>query len=225
MRRDEGTWLAAYHINRAATVEGQDVPPTGAGTAARPRARMASISPQAKALVHEMAEGRLAALERFYDSYIQLVYNLVLRIVRNPADADEVTQGVFLQAWRDARRYDPARGTPEAWLVTLARTRAIDALRAARRRGERLETGLTRDIPDAGIEPASRLPERQGVAGALDELSLAQRQLLELAYYEGLTQTEIAVRTGLPLGTVKTRIRTGLERMREVLRRQEWAVP
>lgn len=186
---------------------------------------MASISPHASDLIRDMALGQLTALERFYDRYIQLVYNLVLRIVRNRADADEVVQRVFLQVWRDASRYDPSRGAPEAWLLTLARTRAIDALRAARRGGERVETRLTHDIADTGVGSAARLPERQRVTGALDELSPAQRELLELAYYEGLTQTEIAARTGLPLGTVKTRIRTGLERLREVLRGKEWIVP
>jgi RNA polymerase sigma-70 factor (ECF subfamily) len=186
---------------------------------------MASISPHASDLIRDMAQGQLTALEQFYDRYIQLVYNLVLRIVRNPADADEVVQRVFLQVWRNADRYDPSRGAPEAWLVTLARTRAIDALRAARRVGERIETRLTHDIADPGLGSAARLPERQRVTGALDELLPAQRELLELAYYDGLTQTEIAARTGLPLGTVKTRIRTGLERLREVLRGKEWAVP
>ena len=183
------------------------------------------ISPSAVALIREMAEGQRAALERFYDRYIQLVYNLILRIVRNSADADEVVQEVFLQAWRDAGRYDPTRGTPEAWLVTLARTRAIDALRAARRAGKHVEVSSTHEIADPAPASAARLPERHGVSGALGALSPAQRELLEMAYYEGLTQTEIAARTGVPLGTVKTRMRTGLDRLRAALRGEEWVVP
>jgi RNA polymerase sigma-70 factor (ECF subfamily) len=171
-----------------------------------------------------MAGGDRGALERFYDRHAALVYGLVLRIVRNRADADEVVQEVFLQAWRSAGRYDPTRGTPEAWLATLARTRAIDALRAARRAG-RGEPGHPEEVADSEPAGAARFAERHGVAGALGELSAAQRELLELAYYEGLTQTEIAARTGLPLGTVKTRMRTGLERLRQALRVREWLVP
>jgi RNA polymerase sigma-70 factor, ECF subfamily len=200
------------------------VSPSG-GLVAGPDLRMASMSPQASALVRGMALGRHSALEQFYDRYIQLVYNLVLRIVRNRADADEVVQRVFLQVWREASRYDPDRGSPDAWVVTLARTRALDALRAARRTGEHVEARRPRDIADPEASGAAHLPERQSVMGALDELAPAQRELLELAYYEGLTQTEIAARTGLPLGTVKTRIRTGLDRLREVLRGKEWVVP
>jgi RNA polymerase sigma-70 factor, ECF subfamily len=200
------------------------VSPVG-GVMAGQGLRMTSTTPQTSALVRDMAQGRPSALEQFYDRYIQLVYNLVLRIVRNRADADEVVQGVFLQVWREASRYDPSRGSAEAWVVTLARTRAIDALRAARRAGVHAETRRAREIADPEAGGAAQLPERQGVTGALDEIAPAQRELLELAYYEGLTQTEIAARTGLPLGTVKTRIRTGLERLREVLRGKEWVVP
>jgi RNA polymerase sigma-70 factor (ECF subfamily) len=185
---------------------------------------MVSISPPVT-LINEMARGQLAALEQFYDHYVQLVYNLVVRIVRNRADADEVVQEVFLQTWREASRYDPSRGTPEAWVVMLARSRAIDALRSARRRGERVETRLTRDIADPTPADASQLANRRSMTGALGELATAQRELLELAYYEGLTQTEIAARTGLPLGTVKTRIRSGLERLRQALPGREWATP
>jgi len=176
-------------------------------------------------LINEMARGQRTALEQFYDRYVPLVYNLVLRIVGNRADADEVVQEVFLQTWRDASRYDPSRGTPEAWVVMLARSRAIDVLRSARRRGERVETRLTRDIADPTPAHALQLANPRSMTGALGELSTAQRELLELAYYEGLTQTEIAARTGLPLGTVKTRIRTGLERLREAWRSKEWAAP
>jgi RNA polymerase sigma-70 factor, ECF subfamily len=213
------------HGNKAVTGDGREAPVPGLGVRAQPGLKMASSLPPASALIREMAQGQLAALERFYDRHIQLVYNLVLRIVRNRADAEEVVQEVFLQAWRGADRYDPSRGTPQAWLVTLARTRAIDALRAARRGGQRIECSVTNEIADPGKGDAARLPERQEVTGALGELSSAQRELLELAYYEGLTQTEIAARTGLPLGTVKTRIRTGLERLRVALRGKEWVAP
>src|SRR5262245_61442114 len=171
----------------------RDAVSPGAGVVAGRALRMASMS-HAHTLINDMALGRPSGLEQFYDRYVQLVYNLVFRIVRNRADADEIVQGVFLQVWRDAGRYDPGRGSPEAWVVTLARTRAIDALRTARRGIERVHTTLPRDLADAELPGAARLPERQRVTGALDELAPAQRDLLELAYYEGLTQTEIAAR-------------------------------
>ena len=219
--------LTAYdaRVTKHPLGEGRDSSIPAMGIAGRPSLRMASVSPHPGALIHDIALGHVAALEQFYDRHIQLVYNLVFRIVRNRADADEVVQALFLQVWRDASRYDPARGGPEAWLVTLARARAIDALRAARRRGEHLEARPSQDIADPAPESVSQLAERQRVKGALDELAHVQRELLELAYYEGLTQSEIAARTGLPLGTVKTRMRTGLERLREVLRGKEWIVP
>jgi RNA polymerase sigma-70 factor (ECF subfamily) len=125
--------------------------------------------------------------------------------------------------WRDAARYDPSRGSPETWLLTRTRTRAIDGLRAARAAGSHREADLT-DL--AGAVPASvdELDTRHLVVGVLDGLSKAQRELIELAYYGGLTQSEIAERTGLPLGTVKTRIRSGLEHLRAALREKGWTV-
>jgi RNA polymerase sigma-70 factor, ECF subfamily len=194
-----------------------------AETEARPSPRTAA-GPHVNGIIRDMARGDRAALERFYDRHGQLVYNLVLRIVRNRADAEEVVQEVFLQAWRTASRYDPSRGTAEAWLVTLARSRAIDALRAARR-GWPEETGSGHEIADPAPGEAARFAERHGMAGALGELVPAQRELLELAYYAGLTQSEIAARTGLPLGTVKTRMRTGLEQLRQALEGREWVAP
>ena len=186
---------------------------------ARPSAIVTSVDVEARELIEQMAGGQRPALEQLYDRHARLVFALALRILRNQADAEEVTQEVFLQVWRDASRYDSARGTPQAWIVMLARTRAIDKLRAARRLGdhrreaanvERMEAPSARGTDD-------QMADRQLVLGVLANLSSAQRQLLELAYYEGLTQTEIADRTGLPLGTVKTRIRMGLEQLRTAL--------
>jgi RNA polymerase sigma-70 factor (ECF subfamily) len=176
-----------------------------------------------EALIRRVAAGDRDAFGRFYDRYAPLVYPLVLRIVRDRADAADVLQEVFWEAWQGATTYDPARGTPEAWMITRARTRAIDRVRAVRRRGETfappLDEGLATAPADAGGDAATRAVDRGIVGAALAQLPLAQREAIELAYYAGLTQTEIAARLQQPLGTIKTRIRLGLERLRDVMRR------
>jgi RNA polymerase sigma-70 factor (ECF subfamily) len=164
-----------------------------------------------EALIGRIAAGRQDALGEFYDRYASLVNGLALRILRDPSDAEDVVQEVFVQAWRQADRFDPARGTPEAWLCTLARTRALDKLR---RRVSRREAPAE---AAPGTTATPRNVEVLAVRKALEELSANQRKALELAYYEGLTQSEIAERLGEPLGTIKTRIRTAMMRLREAL--------
>jgi RNA polymerase sigma-70 factor (ECF subfamily) len=188
---------------------------------------VASVEDEARELFEQMAYGHRPALERLYDRHAHLVFALALRVLRNQADAEEVVQEVFLQVWREAARYDPARGTPQAWLVMLARTRAIDKLRAARRLGQhRRETAFMEEtVVESPRSTDDQVADRQLVLGVLSGLSPAHRQVLELAYYEGLTQTEIAARTGLPLGTVKTRIRMGLEHLRAALHEKRAAAP
>jgi RNA polymerase sigma-70 factor, ECF subfamily len=162
-------------------------------------------------LLRRLAEGDAQALGAFYDAYAGLVNGLALRILRDQSEAEDVVQEVFVQAWRQAGRFDPARGTPEAWLCTIARTRSLDRLR---RRAARRE-----DPGDAAPAPTGqpRTEEALAVRAALEGLSPDQRRALELAYYEGLTQSEIAHRLGEPLGTIKTRIRTAMLRLRETL--------
>jgi RNA polymerase sigma-70 factor (ECF subfamily) len=181
-----------------------------------------SAAADMRAVIRGMAEGDRRALGTLYDHYAQLVFNLAIRIVRDEADAEEVVQEVFWQAWRDAGRYDATRGSPEAWLLTMARTRAIDVLRSVRR--TRQNVAALRPAPAAGPgEGARELAERrQLIADVLEALPAAQREALELTYYEGLTQGEIASRTGTPLGTVKSRIRMGLIRLREALTARGW---
>jgi RNA polymerase sigma-70 factor (ECF subfamily) len=164
------------------------------------------------ALIRRMAEGDRDAFARFYDYYARQVYPLVLRIVRDPADAADALQEVFWEAWQAAPAYDPGRGTPEAWIFMRARTRAIDRVRAVRRRSD-----LAAAVVDPGGDASERAANRDFVLGAPGRLPEAQREVLELAYYGGLTQTEIAERLKQPLGTVKTRMRLGLERLREVV--------
>jgi len=174
-------------------------------------------------LIRRMAAGDREAFGSFYDRYASLVYPLIVRIVRDRSDAADVLQDVFWEAWQGAASYDPGRGTPEAWMITRARARAIDRVRALRRRGETFVAPVDEAMaamPAApGGDAAERAEDRGVIQGALGQLSLAQREVIELAYYAGLTQTEIAEQLKQPLGTVKTRIRLGLERLREVVGR------
>jgi RNA polymerase sigma-70 factor (ECF subfamily) len=166
---------------------------------------------RAEDLLRKLRTGDSQALADFYDLYAGLVNGLALRILRNTAEAEDVVQEVFVQVWRQVQRFDPDRGSAEAWLCTIARTRALDRLR--RRTARREDPGETAP----GATAAPKTEEALAVRKALDGLSKEQRRALELAYYEGLTQTEIADRLGEPLGTVKTRIRTAMLRLREVL--------
>lgn len=131
-------------------------------------------------------------------------------------------QEVFWQVWREASRYDPKRGSPEAWLVMRAKTRAIDRLRSMRRRDRTfvspVDESVARGNDGPGENPAVVAEDRVLVQAALAQLPGPQRQVIELAFFEGLTQSEIATRLGEPLGTVKTRARLGLERLRGALR-------
>src|SRR5882724_9367800 len=166
-------------------------------------------------LIRQMAAGDRQAFALFYDRHAPVVFPLILRIVRERADASDVLQEVFWEAWRDAGGYDPSRGSPEAWMITRARTRAIDRVRATRRRSQTFVAPLDEAMAAAPAEPAA---DRGTIRSALGRLPEAQREVIELAYYAGLTQTEIAARIKQPLGTVKTRIRLGLERLRDVVK-------
>ena len=167
-----------------------------------------------------IAAGDRQAFAPFYDRFAPMVYPMVLRIVREPADAADVLQETFWEAWEAAGTYDPNRGSPEAWIVMRARSRAIDRVRSMRRRSETFVGPLDESVTATAQEPKpDAAVDRGTVRGALDRLPEAQREVIELAYYGGLTQTEIAERLKQPLGTVKTRIRLGLERLRDVLGR------
>jgi len=174
-------------------------------------------------LIRSMAAGDREAFAHFYDRYASLVYPLILRIVRERADAADVLQEVFWETWQTADAYDAARGTPEAWIVMRARTRAIDRVRSIRRKRETfvmpVDEVTARVTPDSESDPAERAEDRGVILGALARLPEAQREVIELAYYGGLSQTEIADSIKQPLGTVKTRIRSGLERLRTLIKR------
>lgn len=172
-------------------------------------------------LVERMAAGDGAALRALYDQHGRSVFSLAVRMLRSQQDAEDLVQEVFVQAWRQATRYDAGRGTVAAWLLVQTRSRAIDKLRSRRVRAEGTETAgvleQQRDpAPGADVEVV-RLEQADAVRRALDDLPHPQRAALELAYFEGLTHVEIAERLEEPLGTVKTRIRQGLLRLRDAL--------
>lgn len=168
--------------------------------------------------LERIARGDHDGLAELYDRHARLIYSLALRIARDQADAEDIVQDVFSQAWRQAARYDPARGPVVAWLLTLTRSRALDRLRARRIRpwDAAEEDSSSIEVPDGRAGPdalAISAEEVARVRAALDRLPLLQRGAIELAYFEGLTHAEIASRLEQPLGTVKTRIRQGLMRL------------
>jgi RNA polymerase sigma-70 factor (ECF subfamily) len=171
--------------------------------------------------LRRVASGDEAAAAGLYDRHSRALYSLILRIVSDETEAEDVLQEVFAQAFRQASRYDASRGAVAAWLLMMARSRAIDRLRARRTRFEGRTGEVTLDeMPDAQPSVASvMLSDEQtaSVQRALGELPLLQRMAIELAYYEGLSHSEIAERLEQPLGTVKTRIRLGLLKLRDVL--------
>lgn len=159
--------------------------------------------------------GDMEAAAELYDRYAGHVYALARRIVRNDSDAEDVVQEVFSQVWRTASRYDRTRGSVLGWLLMITRTRAIDAIRARKSRPDLTDAASPDALPAAEARDALELAEQAAlVRDALLSLPPAQRTALELAYYEGLTQSEIADRLSEPLGTVKTRIRTALMSLR-----------
>ena len=178
-------------------------------------------------LLARMAMGEEAALGALYDRWSPLVSSLVMHVLRDVSEVEEVVEETFWQAWRQATRYEEARGAVSTWLTTIARSRALDRLRARRRRQEDPWSGLSEHDRDATVDrsPATGDPaalaeqseRRRIVVAALEALPAEQREVIELAYFGGLSQSEIAEKTGQPLGTVKTRVRLAMEKLREPL--------
>jgi RNA polymerase sigma-70 factor, ECF subfamily len=178
-------------------------------------------SEPSSALIAAIAAGDRDAFGRFYDLTAPMAFGLIRRVLRDPEAAAEVLQEVFWQVWQDAPRYDPTRGTAEAWLVMRAKTRAIDRLRSIRRRDRTFVAPVDESVAqrreDPAPNPAVVAEDRGLIQTALAQLPEPQRRVIELAFFEGLTHSEIATRLGEPLGTVKTRARLGLDRLRGVL--------
>ena len=176
-----------------------------------------------QAALVRLARGDQSALAELYDRHARPIYSLALRILREQADAEDIVQEVFAQAWHQAARFNASRGAVAAWLLMMARSRAIDRLRARRSRPETASDAETVErMPDAAARQDLQLLSSEQVEmlkTALNGLPASQREAIELAYYEGLTHTEIADRLSEPLGTVKTRIRQAVIRLRESLGR------
>jgi RNA polymerase sigma-70 factor (ECF subfamily) len=179
------------------------------------------------ALIARIAEGDEEALGSLYDRHSGSAYSLAYAVARNSADAEEAVADTFLQAWRRASSFDPRRGSVAAWLMTIARSRALDTVRARGRRGRvrREVERMAVDGAGAAWSPATDPPDmadelhaRRLAGRLLSELSDEQRRAIELAYLGGMSHSEIAAELGEPLGTVKTRIRTGMQKLREALR-------
>lgn len=173
------------------------------------------------ALVQRIAKNDQLALATLYDETNRLAYGLILRVLGDASVAEEVLLDVYTQIWRQAANYDTGRGSPIAWLMTIARTRAIDRLRSGwqdRHRKEPLDLLNDRETSVASPEEATVASERQKfVRAALSSLTPEQREVIELAYYGGLSHSEIALKLNQPLGTVKTRTRLGMMKLREAL--------
>jgi RNA polymerase sigma-70 factor (ECF subfamily) len=177
-------------------------------------------------LLARVVKGEHQAFSQLYDQSSTLLYSLALRILGNREEAAELLQEVYLEVWRKVSRYDVGRGTPIAWLITLTRSRAIDRLRARSSRAHRqvsepldgLSGGQVTDRNPGPFEAHADQELRSLVGEALASLPQPQQQAIELAYYEGLSHAEIAARLNQPLGTVKTRIKLGMSKLRESLR-------
>jgi RNA polymerase sigma-70 factor (ECF subfamily) len=170
-------------------------------------------------LIRRIAGGDEEALASLYDHYKSILFSLILRILHSRSEAEDILQDVFIQVWKKAADFDETRGRPFTWLVTLARSRAIDRLRQLNSR-ERTATEAGRDAPEDWTDAekdAIKSEQSAVIHGALAELPEDQRRTLLLAYFEGLTQTEIAAKLNAPLGTVKTRMRSGMIKLRELL--------
>jgi RNA polymerase sigma-70 factor (ECF subfamily) len=183
--------------------------------------RVSTVSDDAdRAVLGRVADGELRALDELYERYKTMAYSIAYRITNDATLAEDVVQDAFLGAWRNAARYIEGRGSVKTWLLSIVHHRAIDAVRRRRPTTELPE----RDdlpppelrLPDVWPEVAAKL-DAEMVRQALGSLSDVQREAIELAYFGGLTQLEIADRTGTPLGTVKSRMRLGLLAMRRTL--------
>ncbi len=175
-------------------------------------------------LLGEIASGDTLAFERFYDQHSSTIYGLLLKITSDVSDASDLLQETFLQVWQKASHYDSARGSELAWLITIARSRAIDRLRSRQTRSTR-EDESAREVFSDGTPVDHTNVEgdvvqkemREMVREAMKDLPPEQRRVLELAYFEGKSQSEIAAELSQPLGSVKTRVQLGMKKLRNRL--------
>lgn len=179
-------------------------------------------------LVDLMAVGNAQALETLYDRYSRIVFSFALRILGDPASAEELLQEVFFRAWQQASRFSANRGSFVTWLLSITHNMAIDEIRKRQRRPQRADSAdpvlMLANVTDTGpsVEEYAVLSSwREQIAEAMRELPDSQREAIEMAYFQGLTQREISEQLGQPLGTVKTRMRLGMRKLREFLENRE----
>lgn len=184
--------------------------PSGAGSTASDLAPLLKLS----------ARGDRQAFAELYDATASRLYGLVLRVVRDPAQAEEVTQEAYLEVWRTASRFDPTRGSVLSWLMTIGHRKAVDRVRSAEASSRRETTYHQQNHAvdhDTTADAAHASLEARRVRAALEQLTEIQREAIELAYFGGYTHTEVAALLDLPVGTAKTRIRDGLIRLRDAI--------
>jgi RNA polymerase sigma-70 factor (ECF subfamily) len=180
----------------------------------------ASSAPDLADLLKACGRGDQSAFARLYDATSSRVVGLAVRVVRDPAQAEEVAQEAFLEIWKMSGRFDPAKGSPLGWLLTIVHRKAVDRVRSAEASTRRDTTYHQRNQPvehDSTAEAAAASLEARRVRQALASLTAVQREALELAYFGGYTHTEVATMLELPVGTAKTRIRDGLIRLRDTM--------
>ncbi len=209
-------------MSRFSVAPSGDDPPEGAASSGTVRAAAPSTDLAARlaALLRRSATGDEAAFGELYDAVAPRLYGLVRRVVRDPAQSEEVAQETFLEIWRQSARFDQDRGTALAWMMTIAHRKAVDRVRsaeAAHRRDETWQATSQEVAHDSTAEAVVGQLDAERVRRALDTLTPAQRGAVELAYLSGYTHTEVATMLDLPLGTAKTRIRDGLIRLRDTL--------
>ncbi len=183
--------------------------------------QVASIPDSDGQLLSRLAAGERDAAAELYDRYAAAIYGLARRILRDDADAEDVVQEVFSQAWRTADKYQTGRATVVGWLLMMTRTRAIDRIRARRARPDMAPGAMPDVLPSSEPPPSDVLLAAETadqIRSALRELPESQRIALEMAYFDGMTQAEIATRLDEPLGTIKTRMRSALGTLRQRLR-------
>ncbi len=186
---------------------------------------MASQDARDPDTVSALKNGEIAGLESLYDRYSRVAYSLAYRILNDRAAAEDTVQDAFLGIWRNAQRFDPQRGTLRNWILSIVHHRAISRLRGWGGRGRRdIEISAVEhelELPDAWEQVSMEL-QRDAIRKALARLPPEQRQTIELAYFSGLTHVEISQRMGVPLGTVKGRMRIGLEKLRNDMKQVAW---
>jgi RNA polymerase sigma-70 factor, ECF subfamily len=215
---------AIFLAIEAAETKQADERPRGILTMNSPGANQDEIDP---AVIRRVAEGDSVAFERVYDAFSGILYSLGLRILERPEDTEELLQEVFLKIWRDAEDYDPRRGAPLAWAITITRHKAIDKIRSTTRRLRLYEAAEAEAKNDAAasvpqpLNDAESSENAQAVRESLGRLDPEVRESIELAFFGGLSHSQIATKLSLPLTTVKSRIRRAMMQLRQSLRHYE----